>query len=681
MTPGPSAYLARGVSIALLSTLTLAFAELAYALAAPAPLSGWSNAVALFFAVVMAVGLFVIPLGLLGGLAAYAYRRWRPRPATPPPRWRHVLRLGTGAVALAAALGVFVVNATQYVRLYHDLHRLLSLATLLGLLLGWLLLVYRTPYQPTGRKTRMALYSVPVLLAGAVVGLHHLVGGRGALKAFAFERTATLAHALDLVSRIGDLDGDGYSAILAGGDCDDGDPGRHPAAREIVGNGIDENCTGADLSRADVEAARRDVAPERTGGPAVRPRRPWNVVLLTVDALRWDRVDYVGASLRAPWIHRFWQSGVSFNNAYAAAPWTNASVYAMLTSRYPPQARWTPIAVTEDDRILIDRRPWSAIRGLFEQRKRMPAPILDRAPTLAEILRREGYATATFPSYLFFLRNVGLVRGFEVIDSAPHHALRREPWLRESGLVTDRLLSWLEAAVRGDRPFFAWAHFMDPHEPYRGPDGLSSIGRYEAEIAAADAHVGRILEWLRKAKLRKRTIVVLTSDHGEEFRDHGGEYHGTTLYEEVLRVPFVFLVPGVKPRLVGGVVSQVDLIPTLLDLLGLARPAGLSGRSLAPWIEGRPGNPPPRPVLAEAFRFESEKRALLFGPHKIILDRRHDTTELYDLAADRGELANLVDERPDLATDLRRRLQRFTEVLELDAPPDDSPEPAGSAWR
>jgi arylsulfatase A-like enzyme len=679
--PGPAAYLVRAVAIALLSALVLAFAELTYALSAPAPLAGALNHLGLFALLVLALGLFAVPWGLLQGLLAWAVSRWRrARAASPaPPRtWRRVLRLSAGAVGVAACIAVYLVNASQYVRLYHEIHRYLTVAIFVGLNVAFLLLTWHDPVRGAGRAKVAFLFATPALLAGAVVGLHVILDGREALKAWAFDRSTVLSHGLDLLSRIADLDGDRYSALLAGGDCAEGDPGRHPAAREIVGNGIDENCTGADLTPADVEAARAELAPEAAGGPATRARRPWSVLLLTVDALRWDRVDTFSQKPVAPWMVRAWQSGVTFRTAYGAGSWTNSSVYALFTSRFPSQVRWTTIAITEDDRIVIDPRPPSALRGLLEHRRRMPAPIFDRSPTMAEILGRAGYTTATFPSYLFFLRNIGLTRGFEVNDSSPYHALRRGHGGKGGDLVATRALEFMERMRREDRRFFAWVHLMEPHEPYRGPSDLSAEARYGLEVARADAQVGRILQWLARAKMHDRTVVILTSDHGEELRDHGGEYHGTTVYDEVVRVPLVFLVPNTRPRLVGGVVSQVDIFPTVLDLLGLPRPPGLMGRSLAPWIEGRPGIPPRRPILAEAFRFESEKRALIEGGYKLILDRRHNTMELYERRRDLLERENLVDAQPERARAMRARLERFAEVLELDGL-DASAEPAPPA--
>jgi arylsulfatase A-like enzyme len=501
--------------------------------------------------------------------------------------------------------------------------------------------------------------------------MHLLLTQREALKAFVFERTTALVHCLEILKRAADWDGDGYTALLGGGDCDEGDPHRHPVAREVVGNGIDENCSGADLSAADVETAHRELAPEMAGGPAPRPPRPWNVLLLTVDALRFDRLDPARGPVLAPHLWRAQRAGVTFERAYAVSSWTNAAVYALLTSRFPSQVRWTPIAISSNDEILVDRRPWSAIRGLLEHKKRMPAPIFDRTPTFPEILRRAGYLTATFPSYLFFLRNVGLTRGFEVNDSSPYHALRRAGGGPEARLVTDRLLPLLTRAVREGRPFFAWVHYMDPHGPFPPGTGLSREEGYDRAVFAADAQVGRVLAWLETAQLASRTLVILSSDHGEEFRDHGGEYHGTTLYEEVLRAPVTFLVPGAPPRAVGGTVSHIDLLPTVLDLLGQPRPPGLMGRSLAPWLEGRAGDPPLRPVLAETYRFEAEKRALFDGAHKLILDRKHNTAELYDLQADPLELQNLVDDQPARAAGMRARLWRYLGALELDAPPDE----------
>jgi hypothetical protein len=671
-SPALAAYLLRGLAISLLPAVTLSFTELTFCLAAEAPLASAVDNLGLLLALLLALGAIAWPLGLAQGLAAYALSRWRARRGYAPRatgRRMRILRLSLGGLGLAGSLAAYLLNASAYVRLYHDLHRLLSIAIFIGLDLSFVLLAWSAPQRPARRASWGLLAALPALSAGAILGLHLLLSRAEALKAYAFDRTTVLAHTLGLYARLADLDGDHYSALFAGGDCDEGDSRRSPAALEIVGNGIDENCTGADLTQVEVDAAGRELAPDLGGLPPTRPRRPWNVLLVSIDALRWDRV--FSSEDLPPGLRRAAERGVSFTTAYSAAPWTNASIYSLFTSRYPSQIRWTPIAISTDNRILIDRRPYSAIRGLAEQKKRTPAPIFDRSTTFAEQLTRAGYATATFPSYLFFFRNVGVTRGFALVDTGPFHERSRRGGGWRSDLMIGRARAFMEETRRARRPFFVWLHLMEPHEPYLG-------GTYDFSVRQADAQVARLLGWLVETGLDKETLVVLTSDHGEEFRDHGGEYHGTTLYEEVSRVPLVVLGPGTKARRLKEPVSHVDLAPTLLDLLGLERPPGLIGRSLAPWIEGRDGPLPDRPVLSEAFRFESEKRSLREGPYKLIHDRQHNTTELYNLDQDPRERVNLVDAEPERARKMREHLRRLTEVLELDAAQGHSDEPTGA---
>jgi arylsulfatase A-like enzyme len=663
----------KGVVLGGIAAIALTFVELVANVLAPAPPQDTATHVWLFSWTLTVVALATVPLGALQGLllGLIERRRSRARAARAPlRRWKRLTLRTLGWLAIAGGIAAYILSATLYVRLYPDIHRALRWLTILGVAVGCVLVAWRPPALVASRTHKWALGATPFALAAFVSFLLASVPRAATPKAYAFDRTTLLAHGLGTLSWLADRDGDGYSPLFNGGDCAEGDPRRNVSAREIVGNGIDENCDGADLTAHDVQSAHRLLAPERAGAQSTRAAQKWNVLLVTIEALRSDRLRRGEAQGVLPVLEREAQRGVWFPRAYAASAWTNPSVYSIFTSRYPSQASWTPVGISTADQMVVDRRSADQIRGRDHDR-RMPVPLFDRAPTLAEILSRAGYATATFAGYIFFLKNAGLTRGFETVDSAPYRAHRRIDGAWDSGLVVERLRAFLESAPASGRPFFAWAHIMDPHDPYVGPRSLSAAERYARALSVADQRLGRILETLDARGLREQTLVVLCADHGEEFGEHGGRYHATALYEESIRVPLVFVAPGARARKFDTPVSHVDLAPTILDLLGQPRPAGMMGRSLAPWIAGdgatAAGGPPLRAILSEVFRFENERRALIEGHEKLIWNRKFNTFERYDLRADPHELVNLVAREDAALEDLRRRLLRFGEVLELDA--------------
>ena len=192
---------------------------------------------------------------------------------------------------------------------------------------------------------------------------------------------------------------------------------------------------------------------------------------------------------------------------------------------------------------------------------------------------------------------------------------------------------------------FLWVHFFEPHEPYEKRPahdfGNGDVDRYDSEIAYTDAAVGRLLRYLDKH--RPGAIVILTADHGEEFDEHGGRYHGTTLYDEQIRVPLIIAVPGVPPHVVRGPVELVDLAPTVLGLLDIPVPVRMRGTDLGPWLASPPA---PDDRLAPAFAEVDEQRMVASARDKLICDVAKGFCAYYDLVADPGERRNLAEAQP-----------------------------------
>lgn len=352
------------------------------------------------------------------------------------------------------------------------------------------------------------------------------------------------------------------------------------------------------------------------------PRRPGaSLVLITVDALRAEQMGVYGQSRRTTPNLDAWARGAAvFEQAYCPIPHTSFSLASLMTGTY----------LASEHRVAPHRR----------------------YRTLPEVLRRYGFKTAAFfPPAVFYIDREAFTDfekdrfGFEYVKFEYLDAQRR----------VDQALAFLDEQ-RGQRVFL-WLHFFEAHEPYElhaGFDfGKRALDRYHSEVAYVDHHLGRFLSAL--ARERPEAVVALTADHGEEFGEHGGHYHGNALYEPQVRVPLVIRVPGLDARRVGGSpVQTIDLPVTLLGLLDLPLPATMRGRDLGPWLVGED----PRrllPVFAEI----DQKRMAAHGSEKLICDFARDFCELYDLKTDPEERRNLVDRRPEAVHRLRRELDAW----------------------
>jgi len=392
---------------------------------------------------------------------------------------------------------------------------------------------------------------------------------------------------------------------------------------------------------------------------------PRNVVLVTFDTTRADHFGCYGDDgIATPVVDSLARDGVLFRRAYSAVPVTAPSHSTILTGRYPPAH-----GVRDN--------------GLFV--------LSESQTTLAEVLRDNGFATAAAVASFPLDSQFGLDQGFDLYDdhfTASYEDFRGRRVRPKSGLffderraalVNEAIFPWLEEHHR--QPFFVWLHYFDPHHPQEPPapyDELYAADPYKGEIAYADESLGVVIEKLRKLGVWDDTLLVLTADHGEGLGEHNEMTHSTLAYNSTLHVPLVMRLPGgPRGRVVEERVGTVDLLPTVLDLLGVEPPAGVEGRSLVPLIEGDGDGDFPHTQYAETLapRFShglGELRVLYHRQLKYIFGPR---PELYDLEADPDELTNLVDSDPEAAAALHRRLERFvaehaapdpTTVLEVD---------------
>lgn len=382
-----------------------------------------------------------------------------------------------------------------------------------------------------------------------------------------------------------------------------------------------------------------------TGCAEERPKP--NVLLITVDTLRADF-----GEAETPHLENLASRGVVFEQGRAPTSWTLPSLASVMTGVYP------------------------TTHGCDDMRDSLDPSF----STLAERLSAAGYATAGVASHLFLRPDFGLAQGFDDYDTELVKNLMKSHAAISSPGVTQRALAWLDDHDTDAAPFLLWAHYFDPHEVYHAHEAFvgqygeaEELDRYRGEVAFTDQWIGRLLGGLQKRGLADNTIIVIVADHGEEFRDHGGLRHGHTLYDELIRVPFVVVVPGeagvyggrIEPRRLATAASSVDILPTLLELCDVGLLGDdVAGRSLVPALLGEPGAVvAPVPVLAEvALREGRVADAVIFDGYKLIVHRdgkRAGTTELYDLDDDPGETLDLAGSEPERVATYRRLLDEL----------------------
>jgi len=369
--------------------------------------------------------------------------------------------------------------------------------------------------------------------------------------------------------------------------------------------------------------------PEPRGQPGL------SVLLITVDTLRADALGaYGNKDAFTPWMDRLAAAGVRFEDAHAHNVVTLPSHANILSGRYPLE------------------------HGVRDNQGFRFSATVD---TLATLLHARGYRTGAFVSAYPLASRFGLDRGFDVYEDSFVGVRARPAFFEQErrGPETVALARrWMDTPSL--QPSFCWVHVYEPHFPYDPPEPFASRFRgrpYHGEVAAADAALGPLLEPVLAAGAEGRTLVVLTADHGESLGEHGEATHGIFAYEATLRVPLVLYQPRLfAPRRVSEPVRHVDVLPTILDALGLPVPKGLPGRSLLPVAGGASAGP-----TASYFEALSGRLNRGWAPLHGVLRARTKyidlpVPELYDLASDPQEAQNLAVREGRRVDDLRALL-------------------------
>ena len=411
---------------------------------------------------------------------------------------------------------------------------------------------------------------------------------------------------------------------------------------------------------AEPEANAKPAEPEAKPVPKISKKDKASVVIITMDTTRVDRLGAYGyEKALTPTVDGLAAKGLRFDRAYSVVPLTTPSHASMMTGLYPTR------------------------HGIHNNGD---AILGDEYTTLAEVLSGNGYATAAAISAFVTTRVWNLDQGFQdYFDKVQGDASRRNRgrWAQErpADEVVNDLIGWLDEHKDDDRPFLLWAHFYDPHDPYAPPKEWleKAEGRaYDGEIGFMDAQIARLKEAVDARTGDAGTAWVLVADHGEALtREHGEHTHGMYLYNPTMHIPFIVKPPKDLPATKvedTHAVSNVDVTPTVLGMLGYDVPKDLDGLDLSPLlgdgtIEDRD------PVYMEA---ESARNRFGFAPEKALAHRElklMDTPNprLFDVKADPGETKNLVPDRPDDVA----RLQKAHE--DIKAKRSDSTSGAGAA--
>ena len=362
---------------------------------------------------------------------------------------------------------------------------------------------------------------------------------------------------------------------------------------------------------------------------------PLNLVLVTIDTLRADRLGCYGYSkVKTPNLDALAQRGVLFENAISSAPLTAPSHASMFTGVYP-----TVHKVRDTGGFVLP----------------------SSQTTLAEILQGRGWDTAAFVGASVLKKSFGFNQGFAVYDDQmPKPDANREMEFpeRRAGEVVDRATRWLDS--QSGKPYFLWVHVFDPHSPYDPPPPFRQEyggSLYDGEVAYTDQQLGRLFEAVAKKSKPENTLIAVLSDHGESLSEHGEFTHGIFLYDSTLRVPFLLAGPGIPAGLrVKPQVRNIDLLPTVLELMGSPAPQGVQGASLAPTFTGKEA-PAADSYIETLFpRINmnwAELRGIRTNRWKYI---RSPRPELYDLSQDPGETKNVIGNHAAEVQQLEARL-------------------------
>lgn len=390
--------------------------------------------------------------------------------------------------------------------------------------------------------------------------------------------------------------------------------------------------------------------PDAATTSAEVPAGPWNVVMISVDSLRAD-MPWAGYERPlAPRLTALHAKSTSYSRAYSTSSFTSKSVPGMLTGRYPSELTRTGAFFTVYPKKSEFMCTWLADQDV---------------PCLGA------------HAHMYFAKgNSGFDNGFKEWKIVPGITFdyQTDPYVT-SDKLTPLAIELLSGVTT--RPFFAWFHYLDPHDEYKTHTESPHFGKrprdlYDEEVFFTDLWIGKLLDFIEAQPWASRTVIAVTADHGEAFGEHGITRHAHEVFEMLVHVPLFFYVPGQKPRVIDAPRGAVDLVPTYLELLGKKAPEEaaekLAGKSLVAELRGGPAES--RDVIVDLPEddFNERRRALVHEKHKLIAYGDDVRFSLYDLEADPKEENDLFWKQKELGEEMRQRYKRIGKTIR-DIPP------------
>jgi choline-sulfatase len=395
-------------------------------------------------------------------------------------------------------------------------------------------------------------------------------------------------------------------------------------------------------------------APKVATTPAPETHVDYNVLVLSIDSLRADMPWNGYPRDIAPRLTKLEARAVSYTHAYAISSYTSMSLGGFLGGRLPSGMK----------------------RSGFFFGTYAPENVL-----FPEVLQASGVRTISAHAHGYF-KNAGFDQGFDKYEIVPNIVFKNDTDPNVTSGPHEELAEKLLSEPELDtKRFFAWFHFLDPHDQYiaHDKDGIPAYGpklrdKYDAEVTYTDRYIGKLLDFVESKPWGKRTVIVVTADHGEAFGEHNQFNHGFELWENLVRVPLFFVVPGAAAKRVDLPRSTIDLAPTILELLGVdaktpAKSGGaleLEGKSLVAELSGKEP-PAERDVILDLpmTSDNDKRRALVRGNLKIVGYGKEESLRLYDVAADPEEKSPITkgEKFDDMARRFREMSKGVREVV------------------
>ena len=560
--------------------------------------------------------------------------------------WKITRRVGSLNPVLRAAWMLFLafmigfayyVDSRVEVQLYeYTLHRsMYLLAVLMAMAFAGSLyfstqkFISRRQLSSAPRRTVLAFYSLIALGAAVLFTFFHF-GNNQSLKTVVFYQTTQAKQNFKLAWWALDFDRDGYSSLLDGGDTSN-EKSINPGRLESIGDGVDNNCVGGELTERDLDQWKSSHQISRTV-PTPQPGG-YNIIYFFIDTVRADHLSAYGYGRNTtPNIDRLAARASLFEHAFSPAARTSEAVPKFMQSSY-----------------------WDA-----------------RLDSWTQVLAKNGYNVMLFPGKRSWERYKDWM---PVVKQA-----QNKPLAANIDVAIETLSN-----TPPDQPFCAYIYVPDPHRPYVKHDefnyGDSVVDLYDGELAYTDSQLGKLFDWMEKTGRFNNTMVVIMADHGESLGERGVYRHASQLYNEQTRVPMIVYVPNQTPRRINDFVSTIDLGSTILSAAGVAVPEQYMGVNLLPLIRGEAFTRPP--VYAEQTSQEvspfvrldqqvhpETKKYMVVTQdgYKLIYNRDYYNFELFDLNNDPAERRNLYDRLPEKAREMRALLGQFVDIVTASRP-------------